>query len=120
MERHMPEQQFQTWWAGLVAAIPVIGFWYKSRADLRAEILACDKKAALAHQRAEEVRLELSETRLNTQKDFVTNHALRDIVADIKNDAKEREMRVSKGIAGIHQRLDEAMKFERREKPRAD
>lgn len=93
------------WWAS-VPVLSVIGFWYKTRMDLRKEILAVEAKAAEAKQRAEEVRLELSECRLGIQKEFVTHKALQSVKDDIKADAREREERITNSIKGVHQRLD--------------
>lgn len=96
----------QSWWWGLLASIPVIGFWYKARMDLRAEILAAGAAAANAYVRAEEVRLELAEQRLDIQKEFVTHESLEKVTSDVKEDAKEREGRITDAINRIHKRLD--------------
>jgi len=115
----MPEKSLETWWFSILAALPLIGFWYKTRHDLRVEILGAHAAAEKAHARAEEVRLELSECRLGVQKDFVTHTALDKVTADIKEDAREREARVTAGITGIHHRLDKiGSDYDRRIKPR--
>jgi len=98
--------QISNWIGGFLASLPIIGFWYKTRQDLRKEILESVNKASAAHARAEELFAELMEYRLDVEKNFVTKTSLDKVAADIKEDAKEREQRVTDILRGIHKRFD--------------
>ncbi len=99
----MPTQapDFQAWWIALIGSIPVISFWYKTRMDLKNDILRAHKKAAKCHEEFESLRLLVANQALDNARIFATKSSLQSIADDLKDDAKEREARITKQLESI-------------------
>lgn len=104
----MPTQasEFQAWWAAALASIPIIGLWYKVHMDLRKDILRAYKAAADCHKEFERIQLIVANQALDNARTFATKTHLESITTDLKQDAKEREMRLTKRLDAIFVKLD--------------
>lgn len=100
-------EQPSVWWAGIAAfVLSVLGFWYKTRQDLRIEIAKAEGRGADAIAKCEEIRLEMAEHRLETAQGYVTKPHLREVVVDLKLDADKREERLVRHLTTIYDKLD--------------
>lgn len=100
------------WLIGLAASIPFIGFWYKTRMDMRAEILDAKAEAVKCQKEIGKVELALAEVKLETAKSYVTKPHLREVVEDIKEASKASETRIVESLGRLHKKVD---RYDRKE-----
>lgn len=99
-EHNMPQYDVQSWVAGFVVGIPVLGGLWAARVATHNRIDKANAGIVEAKEDCEKIRLEIKECQLSNAKNFASVAHLNEVKSDIKDEMKAIEKRLIHAIRG--------------------